>query len=356
MEVIKLHYSFRLLRVGTVLIVTRLTFRNSEQKIPYPAYYGNYVNKNPSAAFSYIMHPSYRYGQSGDENRQCIEPCSTIINKTKSIGNITLFWLIFVCHPAIIRVEVFMMNCENELITAHALAAALNLSVETIWRYTRENKIPYIELGNRQYRYNLSQVVAALSGFAVRETGPDYKNSDKKYTYQDYLEMPEEPGYLFEVLDGRLVKEPAPSVPHQRASRRLQRILEDYFWTVDPEGEIFYAPLEVTLDDTNVVQPDILYVSGEQKAVVEYARVGGSPALIVEILSPSTIRKDRLKKLQIYQRAGVKHYWLVNPEEKTLECYSLREGLFAVVASGMDEDIVEHPEFPGLSVNLKALW
>lgn len=248
------------------------------------------------------------------------------------------------------------MSCENELITAHALAAALNLSVETIWRYTRENKIPYIELGNRQYRYNLSQVVVALSGSAVQEKNPDYKTDKRKYTYQDYLEMPDEPGYRFEILDGELIKESAPSVPHQRASRRLQRILEDYFWSVDPEGEIFNAPLDVTFGSTNVVQPDILYVSGEQKAIVEYARVDGPPALIVEILSPSTIRKDRLKKMQIYRHAGVKHYWLLNPEERTLECFSLRDGLYTVVATGMDEEIVEHPELAGLSVNLKALW
>lgn len=248
------------------------------------------------------------------------------------------------------------MNCENELITAHALAAALNLSVETIWRYTRENKIPYTELGSRQYRYNLSQVVATLSGSAVREKGPDYKAGNKNYTYRDYLEMPDEPGYRIEILDGELVKEPAPNVPHQRASRRLQRILEDYFWPIDPEGEIFNAPLDVTFGSTNVVQPDILYVSGEQKAIVEYARVDGPPTLVVEILSPTTIRKDRLKKMQIYQRAGVKHYWLLDPEEKTLECYSLRDGLYAFVASGMDEDVVEHPEFAGMSIDLKTLW
>ncbi|MBT9171950.1 MAG: hypothetical protein DDT21_00324 [Syntrophomonadaceae bacterium] len=249
------------------------------------------------------------------------------------------------------------MADDKELVTAQTLARALDLSVETIWRYTRDGKIPYIELGGRQYRYNLNAVIGALSGTMVREKEAAYKiDAAKKYTYRDYLEIPEEPGYRYEVLDGELIKEPSPNVPHQRASRRLQRVLEDYFWGRDPAGEIFNAPLDVTFNDFNVVQPDLFYVAGEQKEIVEHARVGGPPALVVEILSPSTTRKDRLRKMLIYQRAGIKHYWLVNPEEKTMECFSLRNDLYALVASGMDDDVVEHPDFAGLSIELKALW
>ena len=252
------------------------------------------------------------------------------------------------------------MSDEKELITAQALARSLDLSVETIWRYTRERKIPFVELGNRQYRYNLAHVINSLSTEAVREKGTVYKtdNNDaaRKYTYQDYLGLPDEPGYRFEILEGELIKEPSPNVPHQRASRRLQRILEDYFWEVDPAGEIFNAPLDVTPENTTVVQPDLFYVSGEQKEIVEYARIVGSPTLLVEILSPSTSRKDRFRKMQIYQRLKVKHYWLVNPEEKTLECFSFRDGLYALVASGMEDDVIEHPEFLNLTIDLKALW
>jgi excisionase family DNA binding protein len=244
----------------------------------------------------------------------------------------------------------------HDLITAETLAGALNLSVETIWRYTRENKIPFIKLGTRQYRYNLSDVIGALSGSIVREKEPEYKAGGKKYTYQDYLELPEEPGYRYEVLDGELIREPSPNVPHQRSSRRLQRILEDYFWQVDPEGEVFCAPLDVTFHDTTVVQPDIFYVSGEQKAIVEYARVNGPPALVIEILSPSTSSKDRFKKMHIYQCVRVQHYWLVNPDEKSLECFSLNDGVYELVASGTDEEIVKHPGFEGLTVDLKGLW
>lgn len=249
------------------------------------------------------------------------------------------------------------MSTDKDLITAQALAKKLNLSVETIWRYTREKKIPYVELGGKQYRYILSEVIRALTGSAVGEKAGGYQpEPGKKLTYQDYLKIPEVPGYRYEILDGMLIKEPSPNVMHQRVSRRLQRILEDYFWNADPEGEIFGAPLDVTFHEITVVQPDLFYVSGKQKSIIKDNRIDGPPTLAVEILSPSNSRKDRLQKMRIYQKAGVQHYWLVDPEEKTLECYALSDGLYARITAGMDEDIVEHPEFSGLSVTLQDLW
>ncbi len=249
------------------------------------------------------------------------------------------------------------MSGDQELITAHALAEALNLSVETIWRYTRENTIPCIELGPRQYRYRLHEVITALSGAAVREEETGYKSDpEKKLTYRDYLEIPDEPGYRFEILEGILVKEPSPNVMHQRVSRRLQRILEDYFWATDPKGEVFDAPLDMTLGEMTVVQPDLFYVSGEQKSIVKETRIDGPPALVVEVISPSGSSKDRVQKMQIYQKAKVRHYWLVNPAEKILECFSLKSDLYALVASGMDIDVVKHPDFEGLALDLSGLW
>ena len=246
---------------------------------------------------------------------------------------------------------------DYKLVTAQVLAETLNLSVETIWRYTREKKIPFIELGNKQYRYKPAEVIKKLTASTILEEEIEYKTGlNKKLTYQDYLELPDEPGYRFEILEGMLIKEPSPNVIHQRVSRRLQRILEDYFWEVDSQGEIFNAPLDVTFHDITVVQPDLFYVTGEQKQIVKEARIDGPPTLVVEILSSSNSRKDRLQKLRIYQGVQVQHYWLVNPEEKTLECFSLQNGVYALLAAGMEEDIVEHPSFTGLSIALKNLW
>ncbi len=78
--------------------------------------------------------------------------------------------------------------------------------------------------------------------------------------------------------------------------------------------------------------------------------------MAVEILSPSTRRKDCLKKLQIYRKAGVKHYWLVDPEDKTFQAFVLNANGYALVATGETEDIVSHPELPGLKIPLHELW
>lgn len=246
----------------------------------------------------------------------------------------------------------------KELITARDIAQALGISVETVWRYTREKKIPFLELGNKQYRYILADVMKALHhSDLVREENKQYpKHTPGSFTYQDYLKLPDEPGYRFEVLEGDLVREPSPNVLHQRVSRRLQRILEDHFQKIDPRGEVFNAPLDVSWNETNVVQPDLFYISGEQREIIVKTHIAGSPHLIVEILSPFNRGKDRVRKMQMYQKAGVQHFWLVDPEEQSLICFSLQNQVYALVASGLGEATVPHPDFPDLSINLTELW
>lgn len=246
----------------------------------------------------------------------------------------------------------------DNLITARVLANELNLSVETVWRYTREMRIPYIELGNRQYRYKLHDVIKALKvPDIVNEQSIEYEaKKDVLFTYEDYLKMPDEPGYRFEILDGILIREPAPNVMHQRISRRLFGILEEYFFKYDPAGEVFYAPLDVTLREVSVIQPDLLYISSEQNEIIKDTHIDGAPSLAVEILSPSSRRKDRLQKLQLYQKEGIEHYWIVSPEDKTLECFYLTGGVYSLIATGMDDNIVEHPVFTDLHIPLKVLW
>ncbi|MTI94347.1 MAG: DNA-binding protein [Firmicutes bacterium] len=248
------------------------------------------------------------------------------------------------------------MGGKSPLITAEVLAEALDLSVETIWSYTKAEKIPYVKLGKEGYRYSLQAVSTALSNLALEEKSLVYQVDAKKYTYQDYLKLPDEQGFRYEVLNGQLIKEPSPRVIHQRIVRKLLLLLDSYFKKVHPDGEIFFAPLDVTLGDYTVVQPDLLFVAGAQKNIIEENRINGAPTLAVEIISESSRRKDRVLKWQIYQAAGVKHYWLVDPEEKSLECFALQDGAYILAASGLNDDVVEHPDFAGLKFMLADLW
>lgn len=242
------------------------------------------------------------------------------------------------------------MSVKPELMTAQQLANALNLSVETIWRYTRMKRIPYVEVGVRQYRYDFNQVMRAMNQLVegVAEGSEKY-TTDSSLTYRDYLKLPEEPGIRHEILDGLLVKEPSPSIRHQRISSRLQGALRDYFRAVDPEGEILDAPLDVVLSEKNVVQPDLLYIPGSEKAVFEQTHVFIAPKLLIEILSPSTRRRDRLEKMDIYSKAGVLHYWIVDPDICIIEAYVLKDNYYTRVSVDCDT-VFTHPDFPELNI------
>ena len=248
------------------------------------------------------------------------------------------------------------MREEKGLITAQVLAEALSLSVDTVWKYTRDGKIPCVQLGKRQYRYRLEDVLAALNEPAVCEGASGCKTGQERFTYDDYLQLPDEPGFRFQVLKGMLIREPSPNVMHQRTLGRLYLALHGHFRDHDPEGEVFCAPLDVTLGEENVVQPDLLFVSSEQKHIIRKRRIDGAPELVAEILSPGDPRRDRLQKLQVYRDAEVPHYWIVDPQQRTLECLALRDGTYAVVGGGMDDDVVCPPDFPGLALNLEDLW
>ena len=248
------------------------------------------------------------------------------------------------------------MNSGDELITAQELADSLNLSVDTIWRYTREKRIPCVEIGKRQYRYNKQKVLKALSGETtsslVKEDFASYQGKEK-LTYEDYAKIPEEPGFRHEVIDGMLIRDPSPSIHHQRVSRRLQRILEDYFNETDPKGEVFNAPLDLNLTVHTVVQPDLMYLPGSRPARND--PVDTVPELVVEVLSPSTGRKDRVLKLNHYQSSGVPHYWILDPEGGFIEAYELRDERYVSMVRA-DKGFFSHPGFPGLSFEIDELF
>ncbi len=242
-------------------------------------------------------------------------------------------------------------------LTAYEMADILNLSVETIWRYTRQNKIPVIKLGEKQYRYKKEDVLDALAvGSQLVDEERSVYIKQGEYTYKDYLKLPEKPGYRYEILEGCLVKESSPSLHHQRVSRELTYQLKTFFDELDSGGEIFNAPLDITLGDNNVVQPDILFVSSASKDIMREERIDGPCDLVVEIMSPSNYRKDRVKKMEIYRKAGIPHYWLLDPEENILEVYMLKVNNYLLVFTGGPGDEFKHPEFSELRLNLDKVF
>lgn len=136
-----------------------------------------------------------------------------------------------------------------------------------------------------------------------------------KFTYEDYRNAPEDKRY--ELLDGDLVMTPAPGVRHQRVVRKLGTLLTFHIERCKA-GEIFFPPCDVVLSDTDVVQPDLLFVSNERAHLVTDENIQGAPDLVVEILSPSTAERDQTFKRSLYAKHGVKEYWLVDTDAKTV--------------------------------------
>ena len=148
-----------------------------------------------------------------------------------------------------------------------------------------------------------------------------------KFTYEDYLTTPADTRY--ELLDGDLIMVPAPNLKHQEVQFRLGQELGRFI--LDHElGKLFYAPCDVFLSDTDVVQPDLLFVSrGREHLLSDGEKVRGAPDLAVEILSPSSAAKDRGVKRDLYGRYGVTEYWLVDPIAETVSIHRQRGGVLA---------------------------
>ena len=172
-------------------------------------------------------------------------------------------------------------------------------------------------------------------------------------TYADYAALPDD-GHRYQLLEGELVMTPSPKARHQQVSLKLAARLLDHVEELGL-GEVFDAPLDVTLDERNVVQPDILFVSKGRAGIRREDRIVGAPDLCVEILSPGTERIDRVRKLELYARFEVTHYWIVDLEARTIEEYVLSGDVYRVRSiTGYDEPF-RPAVFPGFEFRLSVV-
>lgn len=186
----------------------------------------------------------------------------------------------------------------------------------------------------------------------MREPAAVDDDINRPLTYDDYAAIPPD-GRKWEILDGDLYVTPAPNTQHQRLSFRLQRMLADY---VEPRGgEVFDAPFDVIFGRHDVAQPDLVVVT--DPAQLSTRGYEGTPSFLIEILSPSNRPYDRQTKSRRYLELGVAHYWIVDPELRTIDCYRAVEGHWRQVGCfGVSDRVLEHPDFPGLEIDLARLF
>ena len=183
------------------------------------------------------------------------------------------------------------------------------------------------------------------------------KKLDNYFTYADYCTWPDDERW--ELIDGvAYAMSPSPTRWHQSVSWKLAGQL--YKFLEGKSYQAFHAPFDVRLNadgaDDTVVQPDILVVCDEKK--LENGKgVVGAPDLIIEILSPSSARHDSVTKLNLYMRSGVREYWIVNPDSKTVSVHTLR-GDFGYIIRAYDENNTAVPVevLDGCVINLAEVF
>ncbi len=151
-------------------------------------------------------------------------------------------------------------------------------------------------------------------------------------TYEDLCQTPDDFN-RYEIIGGELIVAPSPISKHQRVSSRLQRWFGNFVTDRDL-GEIIAAPCDVKLDQHDIVQPDLLFIARERLHIIGDKYIDGAPDLLVEVLSPTTRRRDRTRKADLYARAGVREYWLADPDAHARGFHARR---FAVRANHADK-------------------
>jgi Uma2 family endonuclease len=141
-----------------------------------------------------------------------------------------------------------------------------------------------------------------------------------------YELMPE--GTLCQLINDVLIMSPAATPNHQRYSKKIFKAIEKYVEEKEL-GEVLYSPIDVYLNNQNVYQPDIVFVSNERSNIINWGKgIIGAPDLIIEILSKGNRKYDLKDKKDVYEQSGVKEYWVVDPETKWCEGFVLTGNKF----------------------------
>lgn len=176
------------------------------------------------------------------------------------------------------------------------------------------------------------------------------KNKEN-YTYDDYLKWDETE--RIEILDGFAYLQATPSRAHQSVSMELSRQISTFL--KGKSCEVYAAPFSVKLDEKNVVEPDITIVCDKGK--ITEKGINGAPNLIIEIISPSSVKVDKMIKFNKYEKFGIKEYWIVDPLNKSVDVFILGDNnRYDRQSTYIDEEKIKLSIIPELEVDLKLVF
>lgn len=173
---------------------------------------------------------------------------------------------------------------------------------------------------------------------------------DRRFSYNDYLQWPEDKRW--ELVDGRPYAMSGATPFHQTICLQLSAALLAAFR--GKPCQVFTAPLDVKLSDNDVVQPDILVVCDPLQ--IKATHVEGPPTLVVEVLSPSSLRHDRVRKFRLYAQAQVPEYWIVSPMPAMVEVHQWDNQGYRTHGVFTEQDTLTSAAFPHLQLDLSGLF
>jgi Uma2 family endonuclease len=181
---------------------------------------------------------------------------------------------------------------------------------------------------------------------------------DTRLTYDDFLRLPDD-GLRHEIIDGEHHVTASPNLRHQDLVARLFVSLAVHVEDRPDRGRAFVAPFDVVFSFHDVVVPDLMFVAPDQRDILTDKNIQGAPAIVIEVLSPSTRRRDQRIKLRLYERSGVREYWMVDPETREVTIYRRADdGSFPLSArlSTDANDTLRTPHLPEWSLDLARLF
>jgi len=187
-------------------------------------------------------------------------------------------------------------------------------------------------------------------------TRTGFDATPKRWRYEEYYRSTAE-GEWFEFVDGvNLGAERSKLLCHQRWLAGVTRIFDTP--KIDRLGKLCLGPLDVVLNEENVVQPDLLFITAARKHIIEERAIFGSPDIMIEIVSPATLVMDRYRKPLLYARFGVPEYWIVDPGHDSIEILELQDGKYDLASFAAETGKVRSPvldlEFDVVDVTPKA--
>lgn len=178
------------------------------------------------------------------------------------------------------------------------------------------------------------------------------QTSQRPLTIEDFESFPDD-GNRYEIMGGMLSVSPSPTLRHQRIVGRIYAALQQYFDEIGT-GEVFVSPLDVEFSNFDVVEPDVVVVLDANASIKHEHRIVGAPDVVVEVISPSSAMRDRVRKAALYAMNGVQEYWLVDPANETFDMLSLHRPDY--VALAQSNKMIRSQLLAGFELDLERLF